>query len=88
MQSGACERSGSIGTPVRGVENQFARTRLDFHNMQVSDNQHVEKVLDNLRQRLNLSEDAQVHEKISAPIWGLFMSTTMKASVHLGPKLH
>ena len=31
VQSGVCERSGSIGKLVRGVENQLARTRLDFH---------------------------------------------------------
>ena len=41
--------------PVRGVENQLAKTRLDYHNMQTSDNQYLEKVFKNLRQKLNLS---------------------------------
>ena len=88
MRSGVCERSGSTGQPVRGVENQLARTRLDYHNVQISDNQYLEKVLKNLRQKLNLSRGAQVlNEKTNVLIWGLFMSTTTKEAVHLGQKL-
>ena len=38
----------------------------------------------NLRQKLNLPEREQrVDQKTSVLIWGLFMRTTMKASVHL-----
>ena len=79
--------SRSTGKPVRGMENQLARSTVDFHNMQISDNQHLEKVFKNFRQKLNLSEDSQVlNEKTTnVLIWGLLSSTTMKASVHLGP---
>ena len=81
-----CGRSVGTGTPVRGIENQLARTKLDFHNMQISIYQFVEKVFDNLQHRLNLSEDAEIlTEKTNVSIWGSFVSTTMKASVHLGP---
>ena len=55
MQSGTCERSGSIGEQMQGVENQLARTRLDFHNMQISDCQFVEKVLEKKRKKLRRS---------------------------------
>ena len=62
------------------------RTRLDYHNMQISDYRYVGKGFKNLRQKLNLSEDAQVLDlKTNVLIWGLFVSTTMKASVHVGP---
>ena len=81
-----CERSASTGTLVLGIENQLTRTRLDNHNMHISDNQYLEKFFKNLRQKLNLSEGAQVlNEKTNVLTWELFMSTTMKASVHLGP---
>ena len=40
-----CDSSGSCGNLQRGVENQLDRTRLDHHNMQISDYRHVEKVL-------------------------------------------
>ena len=86
VQRGACERAGSIWKLVQGVADQLARTRLDFHRMQICDYQYVEKVFENLPQKLNHSRDAQVlNEKTNALIWGLFLSATMKASVHLGP---
>ena len=54
--------------------------------MQISDHRYVEKVFKNLRQKLNLGEEALVLDlKTNVLIWGLFMSTTMKAPVHLGP---
>ena len=85
-QSGVCERSGSTGKSVRGVENQLARTRLDYHSLQISDCRYVDNVFENLRQKLSLMENADVlNEKTNVLIWGLFMSTTMKASIHLGP---
>ena len=86
MRSGEGESSGSTGKPVRGIDNQLERTRLVFHTMQISDYRSVEKVFRNLRPKLTLSEDAQVFDlKINVLILRLFMSTTMKASVHLGP---
>ena len=59
MRSGDCESSGSRGNPVRGIDHQLGRARLDDHSMQISDCRYVEKVFKNLRQKLNLSEDAQ-----------------------------
>ena len=65
---------------VRGDDNQIERTGLDFHNVQISDHRYLEKVFKNLRQKLNLAEEALVLAlKTNVLIWGLFMS------VHLGP---
>ena len=70
---------------ARGIENQLARTRLDH----LSDTLYIEKVFKNLRQKLNRSEnDQMVDLKTNVLTWGLFLSTTMKASVHLGPDYH
>ena len=83
VQSGTCERSGSIGKQVQGVENQLARTRLDFHNVQISDCQFVEKVFEKIRQKLRRSS-YELDGKTNVSILRLFMSTTMKVSVHFG----
>ena len=84
MKSGACERSGSIGKRVRGVENQLARTKLDHHNMQVSDYRYVNKFFGNLWLKLRVRSYV-LDEKTNVLIWGLFMLTTTKASGHLRP---
>ena len=42
------ERSVGAGKPVQGIENQLARTKLDNHHMQISDDQYFEKVFENL----------------------------------------
>ena len=76
-------RQGSYGKLQRGVENQVDKTRLDYHNMRISDHVYVGKVFENLREHLSLSSytlDAKTNILIS---W-LFMSTTMKSSVRLG----
>ena len=78
------ERS-SAGRLVRGIQNQLARTKLAHHNLHISDNQNLEKVFTNVRHKLNRSEDDQiVDQKANVLIWRLFLSTTMKAAVHLG----
>ena len=46
---------GSCGKLQRGVENPLERTRLDYHNMQISDHQYVNKVFENLRHILRLN---------------------------------
>ena len=51
---------GVSGNQCKVLKNQLARIRLDFHIVQISHHQYVEKVAENLRQKLNLSEDAQV----------------------------
>ena len=84
VRSGVCERPGNTGKLVRGIDNLLERTRVEYHKMHISDYRCVERVFKNLRQKLNLSEDAQVLDlKTNVLIWGLFMSTTMKAAVHL-----
>ena len=63
---------------VRGDDNQIERTWLEIRNVQISDQ--------NLRQKLNLAGEAPVLDlKTNVLIWGSFLSTTMKASVRLGP---
>ena len=80
-----CERSGSTGKLVRGIENQLTRTRLDYHKMQISDILYLEEVFKNVRQNLNRPEDDHMlDQNVSVLISGSFMSTTMKAPVHLG----
>ena len=59
---------------------------LEFHNVEISDHRYLERVFKNLRQKLDLAKEAPVLDlKTNILISGLFMSTTMKAAVHLGP---
>ena len=75
--------SGNTRTLVRdNVRNrattsqQWQKTRLDHNNMQISDCRYVEKVFENLRQKLSLVENADVlNEKTHVLIRGLLMST-------------
>ena len=70
---------------MRGIQNQLTRTKLDHHNLHISDNLYIEKVSTNFRQKLNRSEDEQMLDvRVKVLIWGLFKSTSMKAAVHLG----
>ena len=84
VKSGACARSGSIGKTVQGVENQLARARLDCHILQISDYRSVDKVFEHFTQKLSIIS-CVLDEKTNVLIWGLLMSTTMKASVYFGP---
>ena len=86
VRSGESASSAGTRQLVRGDDIQIGRRRLEFHNLQVSDCRHLEKVFKNMRQKLTLAELAPVLElKTNVLIWGLFKSTTMKAAVHLGP---
>ena len=53
------ERSRT-GRPVRGIQNQLARTKLAYHNLQISDNQNLEKIFTNVRQKLIVRRDAEI----------------------------
>ena len=68
---------------------QFGRSKLHFHTMHISNFRYFEKVFKHPRKSLNVAEDAPVigieELKTIVLIWGLFESTTMKASIHLGP---
>ena len=81
-RSGVCELSGSTGKPARGIENQLARSRLENPSLQLSATLYIEKVFKNLPQKLN---DKMLDLKTDVLTWRFFMSTTMKALVHLGP---
>ena len=77
-RSGEPSSSASTRKLVRGDDNQIERTRLAFHNLQISDQRYLEKVFKNLRQKLNLAEDAPVLDlKATLLIRWLFMSTTI-----------
>ena len=60
MRSGESASSGSTRKLVRGDDSQIERTRLEFHNMELSDHRHSEKDFKNLRQKLNVAEEAPV----------------------------
>ena len=53
------------------------RKVMEFHNMQVSDFRYLEKVLKNLRKKLNFAEEAPIIGiealKTNVVIWGLFL---------------
>ena len=61
----------------------FEISRLDNHNVQISDCRYVDKVFENLRQKLHL-RFCILDAKTNVLMWGLLMSTTMESSVHLG----
>ena len=89
MRSGESANSASVRKLEGGGDIQIGRSKMEFHSMQISDHQYLERVFKNLRKKLNLAEDAPVIGiealKTNVLIWGLFMSTTMKAAIHLGP---
>ena len=68
----------------RKIEIQLQTTRLDHHNLQVTDYGHVEKVFTNRRRKLNRTEDDEMFDlDTNVLIWRRFMSTT-KSAIHLG----
>ena len=67
---GEMSQRSSAGKPVRGIQNQLTRTKLDHHNLQVSDNLYIEKVFTNVRQELNRSEDDQMlDQRVNVLTW-------------------
>ena len=78
------ERPSAV-KPVRGVQNQLTEVKLDHQNLQVFENRYIEKVLMNVRRKLNRPEgDQMLDHRVHLLIWGLFMTTTMKAVIHVG----
>ena len=54
-------------------------------NPQFSDEQHLEQVFTKVRQKLNRSDEDQIlDQRVNVLRWGLFMSITMKETLHLG----
>ena len=62
--------SRSCGKLQRKIEIQLQTTRLDHHNLQVTDYGYVEKVFTNLRRKLNRTEDDEMFDlKTNVLIW-------------------
>ena len=76
----------STGRQVRGVQNQLTKVKLNHHNLEISGTRYIEKLFANVRQKLNRPEGDQIvlDQKVHVWKWGSFMSTTMKAAIHLG----
>ena len=64
------ERGGLTGPIIHSVARH--EIRLDYRNMQISDNQYLGKVFKSLRQKMNLWDVREIlNEKTNAPIWGI-----------------
>ena len=74
---------------MRGVETHMNRSKMEFHTMQISKHQFLGKVVQNLQKKLGITENSPKFGieaiKTNVLMWGLFMSSTMKAAIHLGP---
>ena len=83
VRSGESANSARTRKLERGDDIQIGRTRLEFHNMQVSDYRYLEKVFNNLRQKVELAEEAPVIGvealKTNVLIWGLFTGWIVRA---------
>ena len=86
-------KSKSTGLRVQGVAGncnerlkiQLQATRLDHHNLPITDYGYVERVFTNLRRKLNRTEDDELFDlKTNVLIWGLFILTTVKSAIRLG----
>ena len=74
--------SASARKLERGEDIQIGRSNIEFHNMQISGHRCLEKVVKNLRKKLNLAERSTSNWNSDM---GLFISTTTKAAIHPGP---
>ena len=75
--------------PVCEGTNPFGRRKSEFQNMQISDLGHLEKVFKNIKGKVIISEDAPPQSidafKTTTWIWGMLMSASVKAAIHVGP---
>ena len=60
MRRDEISSSASARKLERDEDIQIGRSKMEFHNMQVSDHQYLEKVFKNLRKELNREEEAPV----------------------------
>ena len=71
----------------RGVKFRInsQRGKLNHHNLKASTTRYIENVFANVRQKMNRPEDDQIvlDQEVNVLIC-FFMSTTMKAAIHLG----
>ena len=78
----------SSSTRTRKVVRQV-NTKKEFHIMRISTHQYLTKVFQHLQINLGItagySTFAMEAMKTNVLIWGLFMSSSMKAAIRLGP---
>ena len=75
----------SMEKSVPETLNRVICTKLSHHNFQISNVEHLERVVSNVRQKLCRPQGYKMlNIDFNAIIWRLFMSATMKAAVHLG----
>ena len=64
-------------------------TKTDFQNMKITNHQHITKVFQYFQKKLGITTGyatfAMEALKTNVLIWGSFMSSSMKAAIHLGP---
>ena len=74
---------------TRGKLVLAVSTKTDFQNMQITKHQYTTKVFQYLQKKLGITTSystfAMEALKTNAFIWGSFMSSSMKAAIHLGP---
>ena len=74
--------------PVAETTKKPIAGKLSHHNFEISRSNvgHLEKVCSNVRQKLSRPQgDDMLDIDVNAMIWGIPMSATLKAAVHLGP---
>ena len=85
-QDNRSESSGSDGTRklMRAVD-----TKIEFRNMKIPDHQNLTMVFQYLQKNLGITAGYSTFGieamKTNVLIWGLFMSSSMKAAIHHGP---
>ena len=81
--------STSTRKVVRGVDSHKNRLEKGFRYMEIRSRQFLEKVYQWLQRKLgtteNLSKFGTDHMKVNILMWRLFMSSSMKAAIHLAP---
>ena len=59
---------------------------MNHHKLKISNTRYIENVFANVPHKLNRPEDDRIvlDQEVNVLIWGLLMSTTMRAAMHLG----
>ena len=84
VQGNMLKSSRSCRNLQRNMEIQLQITRLDHHNLQVTDCKYVDNIFTNLRRKLGRSENDEMFDLKTNVQSGDWMSTTMKSAAHLG----
>ena len=63
--------------------------KIEFCNVKIAGSQHMSKVFHNLQKKLRAAKELPKFTmeayKTNVLVWGLFVSSSMKAAIHLGP---